>query len=68
MINKEIYDKLVEYEHPLGTAYKANYVRALSSKALIIFAGITFPSFSCCSNIKVATLSYNGSLKSSFAI
>ena len=35
MINKEIYDKLVEYEHPLGTAYKANYVRALSSKALI---------------------------------
>ena len=35
MINKDIYDKLVEYEHPLGTAYKANYVRALSSKALI---------------------------------
>lgn len=35
MINKDIYDKLVEYEHPLGTAYKANYVRALSTKALI---------------------------------
>ena len=52
MINKEIYDKLVEYEHPLGTAYKANYVRALSSKALIDLDNIYQEMFNQSSRIR----------------
>ena len=52
MINKDIYDKLVEYEHPLGTAYKANYVRALSSKALIDLDNIYQEMFNQSSRIR----------------
>lgn len=52
MINKEIYDKLKEYEHPLGNAYKANYVRALSSKALIDLDAIYQEMFNQSSRIR----------------